>query len=781
MPKQRRSSKKSRSSKKRQSPSLWQKMPWRLLGKIALVMAVPALIGVAYLDYVVRAKFEGKKWSLPARVYARPLELYAGLNIKPEHIRYELQALGYQSSSNPQQAGQYRSNYSTIDVYSRGFQFWDKAEDSKLTRIHYQGETITALTNILGQQLDILRLEPQEIGGIYPTQAEDRLLVRLQDIPPLLGEALIAVEDKNFRQHHGISLRGIARAMWVNFRSGQLVQGGSTLTQQLVKNFYLDQSRSLTRKGLEAIMALSLDARYSKAEILETYINEVYLGQSGAIGIHGFALGSQHYFRQPLNELKLNQLALLVGIVKGASYYNPWRNPERAIERRNIVLDVLLDNKLISEDEYALAFNSSLDVVKNPNVCIHSYPDFMALVKQQVRADYAEEDLQTEGLRIFTTLSPWIQKQSENAVNARLNQLENNYALPEGELQSAVVVSAVGSGEVLAVVGDRFQQVGFNRALDARRPIGSLVKPAVYLAALEKPETYTLTTPVDDSEFSLMGDTGQLWEPKNFSLESHGKVPLLFALAESYNQATARLGVDVGVEKVIEKLKELGLDREVSPLPSVLLGAVDLSPWQVSQLYQTLASEGVYTPQRAILSVMDAQGSPLKRYPLRPEVRIDPETAHLLQFALQTTMRQGTGKTLYSEWEPDWLVAGKTGTTNDQRDSWFAGYSGDHLAVVWVGRDDNGPTPLTGATGAMRIWSHLFQHVSSRPLQPVKPRSINYLWVDPSTEMLLGENCRGAVLIPYVRNSEPKVPGQCDRINHPAVHWLRNLIDADEG
>lgn len=434
------------------------------------------------------------------------------------------------------------------------------------------------------------------------------------------------------------------------------------------------------------------------------------------------------------------------------------------------------DNQLITEDEYKIASRQALDIVSTPSNSVHSYPAFMDLVKRQVRQDYAEEDLQSEGLRIFTTLSPWIQKQAEQALSNRLDRLEKDFQIEEDSLQGAVVVSAVGNGEVLALVGDRHPGAGFNRALDAKRAIGSLVKPAVYLTALQKPEMYTLTTPIDDSEITVFGEGGKLWQPRNFSREAHGVVPFYEALASSYNQATARLGVDLGVDNVIDTLNKLGLDREVADLPSVLLGAVDLSPWQVSAMYQTIASEGVYTPQRAILSVMDAQGSPLKSYPLKPEMRFDPEVMHLLQFALQATMQQGTGKSLYSEKNSEWQVAGKTGTTNDQRDGWFAGYTGDHLGVVWVGRDDNGETPLTGATGALKVWSSLFDQLASRPLESIKPRGVEYVWVDPINETLSGENCRDAVLIPYLKGSEPKLSGRCERINNPAVHWLKNLL-----
>jgi len=559
--------------------------------KWGLVPVALAIVGVIYLDYAVRSKFEGKKWALPARVYARPLELYAGQSLRPAELRAELRALGYQFVGSAARPGQVVDRGEEFRIATRGFNFWDKREPARRLQVRFDGEMISAVRGAENPALSIARLEPQEIGGIYPTHMEDRLLVRLEDIPPLLGETLIAVEDRDFLDHHGISFKAIARAAWANLRSGGVVQGGSTITQQLVKNFYLNHERSLTRKGLEAIMSVLLDAHYGKAEILETYINEVYLGQSGARGIHGFALGAQHYFRQPLTELRTDQIALLVGLVKGASFYNPWKHPERARERRDLVLRVMHDTDLIDADELDAATGRPLDIVSDPGSGPYSYPAFIELVKRQLQRDYEEEDLRSEGLRVFTTLSPFIQERAETALAQRLQRLEADYEMPEDELQGAVVVTGVGNGEVLALVGDRSSRyAGFNRALNARRAIGSLVKPAVYLSALAQPERYTLVSPVDDSEVSVFTDGSNIWRPRNFSRESHGQVPLYQALAHSYNQATARLGMAVGLEQVIDNLYALGVDREISQVPSVLLGAVELSPWEVSQLYQTRPS-----------------------------------------------------------------------------------------------------------------------------------------------------------------------------------------------
>ncbi|MCW8196211.1 penicillin-binding protein 1B [Proteobacteria bacterium 005FR1] len=771
--KRRKSTAKSRQNRKRGGVLSAMRRWW----KWALIPLAIAVLGVVYLDYVVRSKFEGKKWALPARVYARPLELYAGLPLQREAFLEELRGLGYQFSSSAGRPGQVAIEGDWVRVHSRGFGFWDKQEPALTFAARFSAAGIVAdLQDGRGRDLPLVRMEPQEIGGIYPAHMEDRLLVRLEDIPPLLGEALIAVEDRDFLRHHGISLRSIARATLANIRAGGVVQGGSTLTQQLVKNFYLNQQRSLVRKALEALMALSLDARYSKAEILETYLNEVYLGQSGSRGIHGFALGAQHYFRQPLNELEVHQIALLVGLVKGASYYNPWRHPERATARRNLVLEVMADSGLITTRDKDLASQQPLDLVKSNSDSIYSYPSFIELVKRQLQRDYRPEDLRSEGLRVFTTLSPTVQKAAESSLANRLRQLEQKYGMTSDTLQGAVVVEAVGNGEVLAVVGDRNGKYnGFNRALDAHRAIGSLVKPAVYLTALSKPEQYSLITPLDDSAITVESAGGQSWQPRNFSREAHGQVPLYQALSKSYNQATARLGTELGVEDVLATLRRLGLEDDVPALPSVLLGAVDLSPLQVSKLYQTIASEGIFTEQRAILSVLDSRGQALKRYPLVSETRFEADVMHLLQYALQATMREGTGRSAYQILDEQWQVAGKTGTTNEQRDSWFAGYSGDHLGVVWIGRDDNGPTPLTGATGALTVWSDLFAQLSSRPLLPVKPTNVEYLWVDPHNATLGGANCVGSELIPFVKGSEPRIKGHCEYRQNPVVHWLKGL------
>ncbi|UTF61313.1 penicillin-binding protein 1B [Gilvimarinus sp. DA14] len=759
-----------------------QKRHGRSLFKILLIYAVLAslIVGglwVVYLDFVVRDKFDGKKWSLPARVYARPLELYEGAAVTPNLLELELTALGYravESVSRPGYFSRHRAGgYTRYRIYSRGFEFWDGRDKALLFDVVLGPSGVASLT-AQDEHIPLVRLEPEQIGGIYPTQAEDRLLVQLSDLPPLLGEALLAVEDKDFLDHYGVSPTAIARAAWVNLRSGQVVQGGSTLTQQLVKNFYLTHERSLTRKAQEAIMSVLLEVHYSKSEILETYINEVYLGQSGARAIHGFALASQYYFRQPVSELNAQQVALLVGLVKGASFYNPWRNPERATKRRNLVLSVMHREGLINDAELKQAQAAPLGVVKPGQNSQSTYPAFVELVKRQLARDYKEEDLRSDGLRIFTTLSPMVQRQAEEAVAKRLDNLESAYKV-DG-LQASMVVTSVGAGEVLAMVGDRNPRyAGFNRALDAQRPVGSLMKPFVYLAALEQPAAYNLGSPIADEPVTVTSDDGKLWEPQNYSRQSHGQVPLIEALAHSYNQATARLGMQLGLRQVAHTLERAGFDGYIPPVPAMTLGAIDMSPYEVAGIYHTLAAEGTYTPLRAIRDVLTATGEPLKRYPLQIEQRFSGAGVFELQYALQAALREGTGRQVYHRFPADLPLAGKTGTTNDQRDSWFAGFSGEHLAIAWVGRDNNAETPLTGSGGALKVWADLMSELPTRGVNTEAPEGVTFDWIDRASGKLSAEGCEGAMWLPLHSDYLPSDAVSCrlDNTGGTRSWWQR--------
>ncbi|NBB13176.1 penicillin-binding protein 1B [Pseudomonas sp. SLFW] len=770
----------SRASKKSPKPAnsrLRSLLGWAL--KLSLVGLVVLACFAVYLDSIVQEKFSGKRWTIPAKVYARPLELFVGQKLSRDDFLIELDALGYRRESVANGPGAASVNGNNVDLNTRGFQFYEGADPAQQIHVRFSGDYVADLTAANGSKLAVARLEPLLIGGLYPKNLEDRILIKLDQAPPYLLDTLVTVEDRDFYHHFGVSPKSIARAFWVNASAGQMRQGGSTLTQQLVKNFYLTNERSITRKLTEAMMAILLEIHYSKQEILEAYLNEVFVGQDGQRAVHGFGLASQYFFSQPLSELKLHQVALLVGLVKGPSYYNPRRNPDRALERRNLVLDLLEQQGVASAEAVAAAKKMPLGVTKNGSLADSSFPDFLDLVKRQLRQDYRDEDLTEEGLRIFTSFDPILQMKSEAAVRESFAKISGRKGADD--METAMVVTNPETGEVQALIGSRQAGfAGFNRALDAVRPIGSLVKPAIYLTALERPQQYTLTSWVPDEPFQVKGADGQIWKPQNFDHKAHGNIFLYQGLAHSYNLSSAKLGLDLGVPNVFKTLTKLGVTRDWPAFPSMLLGAGALSPIEVATMYQTIASGGFNTPLRGIRSVLTAEGEPLKRYPFQIQQRFDPGSIYLLQNAMQRVMREGTGKSVYNVLPSTLNLAGKSGTTNDSRDSWFAGFSQDLLAIVWMGRDDNGKTPFTGATGALQIWTSFMKKADPLPLDMAMPDNVVQAWVNASTGQGTDASCPGAVQMPYIRGSEPQPGPTCGGPTAPAesvMDWVKGWLN----
>lgn len=702
---------------------------------LVLVAGAAALgLYAVYLSDIVTVKFEGKRWAVPARVYGRPLELYAGAPIRAEQLTGELDHLGYRKQDRAGDPATWSVSGNRYTLSTRPFQFWDAAEASRLIEVTIGKSGVEQMRDLrTGQDLALFRLEAPIVGSIYPSHNEDRVLVQRQEIPKVLVDALLAVEDQHYFSHWGIDPLALARAAVANLQAGRVVQGGSTLTQQLVKNFFLTEERTLARKVNEALMAVILEVRYSKDEILEAYANEIYLGQDGERAIHGLGLASLFYFNRPLRELDLPQAALLAGMIRGPSLYDPRRHPERAKKRRDLALDLMQEQGFITADEAARAKAAGLGVAPRGTGTAASYPAFLDLVRRQLRRDYREEDLTSVGLRIYTTLDPWIQQHAQRALASRLERIEKERKLPADTLEGAIVVATPQGGEVLAVVGGRearFQ--GFNRAVDAVRPIGSLVKPAVYLAALAMPERYSLVTPIEDAPVTVRLPGGP-WSPENYDKQAHGTVTLETALAQSYNLATVRLGLEIGLERVAATLRALGVERAMDVVPSLLLGSVSLSPLEVAQIYQPLAANGFRTPLRAIREVLDENARPLQRYPLTVQRAAEPGPVYLLDTAMQAVVQRGTARGLNSSVPPSVGVAGKTGTTDGLRDSWFAGFTGDMVAVVWVGRDDNKPTGLSGAAGALRVWGDLMKDLNPSPLRLVPPETVRVEWVGCDT------------------------------------------------
>ncbi len=772
-----RSTRKTRKSKSRKKRKTKRTHPLRrLLLRYVLPLALVVFAGyVAFLDYDIRSQFEGRRWELPARVYARPLELYPGMRLTSADFRHELAMLHYRAEASPHDAGSYAGGGNNYVLVSRPFRFWDGEEPSHAVRLHFDGDTLTSVTDLhTGQSAALTRLDPALIGKIYPSHNEDRILVQLKEVPPDLIKGLIAVEDRNFYHHHGISPTAIARALWANLRAGHTVQGGSTLTQQLVKNYFLSNARTLRRKFNEAIMSLLLELHYSKDDILESYCNEVYLGQDGKRSIHGFGLASEFYFEQPLARLHVQQIALLVGLVRGPSYYDPRRHPKRALQRRNLVLDIMAQQGVITKAQADAAKRTPLGVVAETPSGVTRYPAFLDLVRRQLRRDYAEEDLTTEGLQIFTTLDPTIQRDAEQGLQRELARLERSRGLHRGTLQSAAVITRPESGEVVAVVGGREPKyAGFNRALDAVRQVGSLIKPAIYLTALAQPQRYTLATLLQDTPLQVKDQEGKVWAPKNYDRTFRGEVPLYLALAHSLNVPTARLGLALGLNNVVDSVHELGITRPVQPYPSMLLGAVALSPLEVTEMYQTLAAGGFRTPLRSIRAVLTSDGKPLNRYALTVKQVFPADAMYLLETAMEKVVEQGTAVGVHDFLPPSVAVAGKTGTTDDLRDSWFAGFTQDYLTVVWLGRDDNKPTGFTGASGALRVWGTIMRGLSPTGLQLTAPDDVETAWIDPQSGLTTDSWCEGAVQLPFIKGSVPAGGAPC---RAKGWDWLRRLF-----
>lgn len=740
------------------------RVPARPLRLVALLLLLGLSGYIYYLDATIREAFDGRKFALPARVYGRALEVYPGLKLTRAQFVGEMKSLGYHDNPQPDRPANYRNTLNGIEFTTRDFVFGDGNQPSQHLLIGFADDKVSTL-QVRGStdvDLPLLRMEPPLIGGIYPGHNEDRELVRLNQVPPMLINALIATEDRKFYTHWGIDPRGIARALFKAV-TGQRIEGGSTLTQQLVKNFFLTPERTLTRKANEALMAMLLELHYSKGEILETYLNEIFLGQDANRAIHGFGLASYFYFDRPLDRLEPQEIATLVGMVKGPTVYDPRRHPELALRRRNVVLQIMQSQKVITQAQFAIAHRKPLGVVERAPAGTSPYPAFLQFVHLQLQRDYREEDLRSEGLRIFTTLDPFVQHQAEQALQTRLATLEKQRKIPANTLEGAVVVSSTQTGEIQAMVGGRdARYAGFNRAIDAQRPIGSLIKPIIYLTALEDPQHYTLITPLDDSPLVWSQQGSPDWKPKNYDRLFHGQVQLRTALAHSYNVATARLGIGLGIQNILNKLPLFGIQRQPPPFASSLLGAFGLSPVEVSQLYQTFADGGFRTPLRAIRTIVTADGKTLQRFPLNVQPVAPPGPVYLLTAALQGVAREGTAQSLVN-WVPAEInVAGKTGTTDDLRDSWFAGYTGDRVAVVWVGRDDNQPTGLTGASGAMTVWGEMMKNIQPEPLDPVMPDDVEMVNVGPVSGLRYDTGCKSGMLLPFIKGSAPTEVSPCD-------------------
>ena len=734
-----------------------------------LVIIVAAVVGgywVYNLNNQVVAQFEGKKWAVPAHVYSRPQELYPGLKLSQASFIDQLEKLGYRQVKQLNRQASYMVTENSVSLITRPYQFWEENQADMALRIEFAGDRLRSLINLRDSTtVSEVNLEPRLIGSLRPGQHEDRDLIKIDEVPPEFILSLLATEDRKFLKHHGVNFISIARAMLVNFKAGKVVQGGSTITQQLIKNFYLTSDRTIKRKLKEMVMAMLLEFHYEKHDILETYLNEVYLGQAGNRAIHGFQLASKFYFGRPLQELNTHESALLVGLIKGPSYYNPFKNPERALSRRNVVLDLMSAESAIDEEQLNAIKSRPLGIRKNTILSKSAYPSFLDLIRRQLSDQYDEELLQSEGLAIYTTMDLTVQQAADKALRQTIADIESQRNIESGTLQGAIVVLRASSGEILALTSDRdTDYAGFNRALDAKRSIGSLVKPAVYLSAFEQSTNYSLMSTIADSPLTIIDSSNKKWSPGNYDKVFHGNVTLVDALARSYNIPAVRVGMDVGVESVIYTMQQLGLNSQIQNYPSTLLGASQHTPLEVAQMFQTIANDGFKSPLRGILTIQSADNEPLERYPLRSSRVVSAASSYLLDYGLRQVVNRGTAKSLLNQFPAGYAIAGKTGTTNDYRDSWFAGYSSDLVGIVWLGRDDNKSTGLTGASGALKVWQQLFSQLRLREWPDTPPPDISYVSVNKLTGLQTEPGCELAISMPFLAGTEPSQIQSCNQL-----------------
>jgi len=732
------------------------KLSLKLITYLSLIIFL--IISIAYvsiLDSKVVNKLDGVLWTVPAKVYARPLELAEGGKINVDVLKKELEILSYELTKGiPDTPGEFSQSQQSVNIFIRGF----GSQEPGLYRLKIENDKIDSIKRKDGISIDLIQLEPLSIGGMFPSHLQDRILLNFSQVPKDLEEMILVVEDRNFYSHKGISLKSIMRAFIKNTKALGIEEGGSTITQQLAKSLFFSPEQTIRRKIKEAIAALLIEMHYSKQEILLAYINDVFIAQSGRRAIHGFGLASQFFFGTDLKNLSLDQKALLVGMLKGPSLYSPINNPDRAKTRRDLVLSLIKNDSLITEEEYLDLKGKSLKVIPPSFKSLSKYPAFNDIVILDLRKNFDDSDLRTKGLKIITNLDPVVQDYLEESIKDTKLKLKRRYGSQLNGLEGAGIVIDSFSGEVVAAIGStKPNNYGFNRAINAVRPIGSLVKPFIYLSALQHYTKYNLSTLLDDSKLSVSLPGSKLWEPNNFDKKFHGNVPLHVALSESYNVATTRLGMDLGYSVVQETFTKLGIEKKIPKYPSIFVGSFEMTPLEAIQAYQTIASEGFYSPLNSIRTVESSEDVLSLSYPYKVEQRFRPEPIYLLKFVLKQTFISGTARGFSSRVIEKWKTGGKTGTSDDQRDSWFVGYAGNYLMVVWLGFDDNRKSPLTGRTGALQVWKNFMSRLDPIAYEVRKPSRIRYEWVDAKDGLLSGERCKGSILIPFVEGTEPEM------------------------
>lgn len=686
-----------------------------------------------YLNFLIKQRLEGKVWKLPAIIYGQITNLEPGMPYEKKDMEFLLKKTRYYKVLHTKNSGEFSVKKNTIELIRRPFHFPDNKEDKMHVLLFFEKGLLKEIKDLdKNTYLNFFRIEPILITTLQSSNYEQRIFMPRSSFPNILINILLITEDKNFYQHNGISLSSIFRALVKNINLGRTVQGGSTLTQQLAKNLFLTNARSLWRKINEAYISIIIEFRYSKDFILELYLNEIYLGQVGQEQIRGFPLASLYYFGRPINELSLDQYALLVGMVKGASLYNPWKNPKLSWERRNLILRLLLQNNIIDEKNYNIFSKYTLNI-ENQGSIITPHPAFVNMVYNELKKNIKIKNF--SGIKIFTTLDIISQLSAEKAIEKEIPILKKQKKLDD--LESSIVIIDRFSGEVRAMIGGSSVHFsGYNRALLSRRSIGSLAKPAIYLTALNNPDKYDLNTLIDDIPIFIKESNGKVWQPNNENHKFSGRVMLIDALIHSMNVPTVKLGMSLGLNNITRTWIKLGIKKEIiKTVPSMLLGSLNLTPIEVAQTFQTIANGGNRTIITALNSVLSEEGSLLFQNFSQSNKTESEQASYLTIYAMQQVAIKGTAKTLGNKY-PYFGIAAKTGTTNNLIDSWFAGIDGKEVSIIWVGRDNNKPANLYGSSGAMQIYLHYLNNKKPVPLKIKMPNEIVLMNTDANGKIV---------------------------------------------
>ncbi len=746
-----------------------------------LLLLVLATLG--YYTSIVVHRFDGRRWNLPSRIYSDLFVLRTGDAASEDKLAEKLERLLYRRQDDrPEKPGRFRVSGGALEVFTRDFAYPGRVFHGFPVRVEFAGGKVRSIRDLTGVAAPALVLEPELLGSVFGEELEDRTPVRLADVPQTLTDAILVTEDRDFYRHAGVSIRRSVGALASNLKGGA-TQGGSTLTQQLVKNLYLSPERTLRRKAVEAIMALILDARYSKDEILEAYLNEIYLGQNGSIGITGVAEAAHHYFGKEASDLDLAESAAIAGMIKAPNVFSPSRNPARSLQRRDFVLKMMRQEKKITDQQLQAALAEPLSTVSRTAARTIA-PHFVDLVKGELAERYGAK-LKTEGLQIYTTLDVDLQESAQRAITDGLASLEKKYrrlaaASREAPLQGALIVLEPETGAVKALVGGRDYRLSqFNRVTQAHRQPGSLFKPFVYLAAFARRDLTAPITPatlLEDSPITVAWDKGtdeQQWTPRNYDNAFRGPMTARSALELSINIPTVRVALQAGLPTVLATARAAGIGSRLKLYPSIALGAFEISPMEIASAYAVFANGGIRVEPKAIVGVETREGVVLDREetPLSPA--LPPDAVFLVDSMLRGAVDRGSGSGARAGGVRG-VLAGKTGTTNDGRDAWFVGFSPRFLAAVWIGYDDNRPIHLSGATGAVPIFAEFSRSVPPQYFQDTfqVPSDIVTAEIDPDTGYLATPACPR-------RMTEVFISGTAPRQSCP-VHGAYNMAAAGE-